>query len=198
MPSIVYGSAEPGAIHPHADVRRYVDADGTIYIGVDTFDAETVCDANCAAEYLSAHGWALLQAASHYGARLSAIDAAVDGRINTADVHDETIDPFSPCANCGADLSPTIYAVEGPSAEWADGMGILYYSNNRNDAEAYILDLITDEEEYGPRSWRTAHEADVIPLSLCYLAQTDREIIDAYYDGGIDGVVEYLNASLTY
>jgi hypothetical protein len=86
-----------------------------------------------------------------------------------------------------------VYVVYGPSAEWADGVGVLGYAANEEDA----LDLLEwekeEEEEYGPRSWRTIEDCgDFEPLPVEEFLE-DAKAREAYDKGGLASLVEYLN-----
>lgn len=55
-----------------------------------------------------------------------------------------------------------VYVVWGPSPQWGDGVGVLGYSTSLRGARAILRQERADEQEYGPRSWRSVEECGAI------------------------------------
>jgi hypothetical protein len=84
-----------------------------------------------------------------------------------------------------------VYVVWGPSAEWADGVGVLGYARTLREAKAILRQEREEEREYGPRSWRTIRDCGAIErIPARELGWLGAEPLYLF--------VERLNESLTY
>ena len=87
-----------------------------------------------------------------------------------------------------------IYAIWGPSPEWADGVGVLGYAGSKEAAQDMIWDLIADCEEYGPRSWYgsgglSPNDYDIVPVD-------PEELPDELRHLPVDEIIDRLNEML--
>jgi hypothetical protein len=90
-----------------------------------------------------------------------------------------------------------VYAVYGPSSEWADGQGLYGYAATPADAEAWLQDMRAEEAEYGPASWRTVDEVGaIVAVPLAEIFDADPALRDIFEAEGLDALVDALNYSV--